>query len=144
MPCWPGLLLEVTHDKRLVPSYGIFSFRLSVLVPSRPVPYHPGLFAEPSSACVLVPPFGIFSSKLLTFRKIRKLFPLTVLQIKDLPRWWTRWTNGLYRGPTQEKNYLLLAGIEPVSPSCESDVLPLDHGLPLLIVHKFSKCKFGK
>ncbi len=71
MPCWPGLLLEATHYKRLVPSYGIFSFRLSVLVPSRPMPYHPGLFAKPSPACVLVPPFGIFSSKLLTFRKIR-------------------------------------------------------------------------
>jgi hypothetical protein len=66
-----GLLLEATHDKRLVPSYGIFSFKLSVLVPSRPMPYHPGLFAEPSPACILVPPFGIFSSKLLTFRKIR-------------------------------------------------------------------------
>ncbi len=71
MPCWPGLLLEATHDKRLVPSYGIFLFRLSVLVPSRPMLYHPGLFAEPSPACVLVPPFGIFLSKLLTFRKIR-------------------------------------------------------------------------
>jgi hypothetical protein len=34
-------------------------------------------------------------------------FPLTVLQIKDLPRWWT---NVLYRGPTQEKNYFAPGG----------------------------------
>ena len=46
--------------------------------------------------------------------------------------------NGLYRGPTQEKNYLLLAGIEPGSHSCESDVLPLDHGLPLTTVLLFA------
>ncbi len=50
MLCWPGLLLEATHDKRLVPSYGIFSFRLSVLVPSRPMPYHPGLFCRAVSS----------------------------------------------------------------------------------------------
>ncbi len=95
-----------------------------------------GAFAEPSPACVLVPLFGIFSSKLLTSRKAArwccKLFPLTdfLLQIKDLPTWWIRCTDGLYRGPTQEKNYLLLVGIKPGSPSCESDILPLDHGLP--------------
>ncbi len=33
--------------------------------------------------------------------------------------------------PRKGKIILLLAGIEPGSPSCESDVLPLDHGLPL-------------
>jgi hypothetical protein len=32
--------------------------------------------------------------------------------------------------PRKRKIILLLAGIEPGSPSCESDVLPLDHGLP--------------
>jgi len=39
---------------------------------------------------------------------------------------------------------LLLAGIEPGSPSCESDVLPLDHGLPLFFfffVQEFIKIK---
>ena len=34
--------------------------------------------------------------------------------------------------PRKRKIILLLAGIEPGSPSCESDVLPLDHGLPLV------------
>ena len=37
----------------------------------------------------------------------------------------------LQRTHAREKLFLLLAGIEPGSPSCESDVLPLDHGLPL-------------
>jgi hypothetical protein len=32
--------------------------------------------------------------------------------------------------PRKRKIILLLAGIEPGSPSGESDVLPLDHGLP--------------
>jgi hypothetical protein len=32
--------------------------------------------------------------------------------------------------PRKRKIILLLAGIEPGSPSCESNVLPLDHGLP--------------
>ncbi len=50
MPCWPGLLLEATPDKHFVRSYGIFSFRLSVLVPSRPMPYHPGLFCQAVSS----------------------------------------------------------------------------------------------
>ncbi len=138
MPCWQGLLLEATHDKRLVPSYGIFSSRLSVLVPSHPMPYHPGLlpsrlqraswFRRLASSC----PNFLHPER--SARWHCKVFPLTyfLLQIKDLPRWWIRWTDGLYRGPTQEKNYLLLAGIEPGSPSCKSNVLPLDHGLPLM------------
>ncbi len=112
--CWRRLTLSV-----------LFHLTAS----SRPgFPYSPfssnalssGAIAEPSPACVLVPPFGIFSSKLLTFRKIRlmalqaffsvDLVTLTVLQIEDLPRWWTQWTNGLYRGPTQEKNYFAPGG----------------------------------
>jgi hypothetical protein len=38
--------------------------------------------------------------------------------------------NPVNKWPLQRKIILLLAGIEPGSPSCESDVLPLDHGLP--------------
>jgi hypothetical protein len=33
--------------------------------------------------------------------------------------------------PRKKKIILLLAGIKPGLPSCESEVLPLDHGLPL-------------
>ncbi len=55
---------------------------------------------------------------------------LRLLHAFSSNRWWTRWTDGFYRGPRQEKNYLLLAGIEPGSPCCKSDILPLDHGLP--------------
>jgi hypothetical protein len=39
---------------------------------------------------------------------------------------------------------LLLAGVEPGSPSCESDVLPLDHGLPLSISKTFVSNKVGE
>ena len=64
------------------------------IVPSRPMPS----------------PVQTSKSKLLYIQKdpldgAASFIPLTVLQIKDLPRWWTRWTNGLYRGPTQEKNW---------------------------------------
>jgi len=83
--CWRRLMLSVL-------------FRLTAS--SRPgFPYSPfssnalssGAIAKPSPACVLVPPFGIFSSKLILHseRSARwrcKLFPLTVLQIKDLAR----------------------------------------------------------
>ncbi len=99
------------------------------------MPYHPGLLAirlqHASWFRRLASSRPNFLHSERSARWRCKLFPLTVLQIKDLPRWWTRWTNGLYRGPTQEKNYLLLAGIEPRAPSCESDILPLGHGLPL-------------
>ena len=69
------------------------------IVPSRPMPS----------------PVQTSKSKLLYIQKdpldgAASFIPLTVLQIKDLPRWWTRWTNGLYRGPTQEKNYFAPGG----------------------------------
>jgi hypothetical protein len=84
--------------------------------------------AKPSPVCVLVPPFSIFLSKLLTSRKIArwrcKLFFVTGQRSAQV-------MNLVNRGPTQEKNNLLLAGIEPRSHSCEPNVLPLDHGLPL-------------
>ncbi len=69
------------------------------IVPSRPMPS----------------PVQTSKSKLLYIKKdpldgAASFIPLTVLQIKDLPRCWTRWTNGLYRGPTQEKNYFAPGG----------------------------------
>jgi hypothetical protein len=85
---------------------------------------------------VLSERLGSIAWHLLTSRKTTKdqvmhafSIDIFLLQIKDLPRWWARWTDGLYRGSTQEKNYLLLVGNEPGLPSCESDVLPLDHRL---------------
>jgi hypothetical protein len=84
----------------------------------------------------LVPSFGIFSSKLHTFRKTARwccmLFPLTDFCYRskicpgDEPGKQMAYTED----PRRRKIILLLAGIEPGSPSCESDVLPLDHGLP--------------
>jgi hypothetical protein len=115
--CWRRLTLSVLWHL-LVQAFH--------LVPSRPMAYHPGLlpsslqraswFRHLASSC----PNFLHPER--SARWCCKLFPLTdfLLQIKDLPRWWIRWTDGLYRGPTQEKNYLLLAGIEPGSPSCES------------------------
>ncbi len=43
--------------------------------------------------------------------------------------------------PRKRKIILLLAGIEPGSPSCESDVLPLDHGLPLQLYNRLRPSK---
>ena len=70
MPYRPGLLLEASHVKRLVPSYGIFSSRLSVQSRLVQCLIIRG-YCQAVSSVRLVPPFGIFSSKLLTFRKIR-------------------------------------------------------------------------
>ncbi len=96
--CWRRLTLSV------------LLFRLTAS--SRPgFPYSPFSSNALSSGAIAEPsPVKTFKSKLLYIQKdpldgAASFFPLTVLQIKDLPRWWTRWTNGLYRGPTQEKNY---------------------------------------
>ena len=105
---------ETTHVTIIVfhglsvccPFFSGLLFRLTAS--SRPgFPYSPF-----SSNAVSSPNFQVQTS-LHSERSARwrcKLFPLTVLQIKDLPRWWTRWTNGLYRGPTQEKNYFAPGG----------------------------------
>ena len=85
-----------------------------------------GAIAEPSPASVLVPSFGIFSSKLHTFRKTARwccmLFPLTDFCYRskicpgDEPGKQMAYTED----PRKRKIILLLAGVEPRSPSCES------------------------
>ncbi len=78
------------------------------------MPYHPGLLPSRLQRASwfrhLASSHPNFLHSERSARWRCKLFPLTVLQIKDLPRWWTRWTNGLYIGPTQEKNYFAPGG----------------------------------
>ena len=116
-------LLSVVLVRCLV-VWGFFGRRLTLSVllfrltaSSRPgFPYSPFSSNALSSGAIAEPsPVQTSKSKLLYIQKdpldgAASFIPLTVLQIKDLPRWWTRWTNGLYRGPTQEKNYFAPGG----------------------------------
>ncbi len=83
---------------------------------------------------ILVPSYGIFHSNLLhPERLLDGALCFFHWQIFVTDQRSAQVVSPVNRWPLQrqEKNYLLLAGIECGLPSCKSDVLPLDHGLPL-------------